>query len=430
MQRLGAQESVDVVPRLAHVLANRGSLKTCREQAARSLASSGVPEAFPPLFAAAKEADSPVQHVALEALLLLAERLPASPAKSQLLAKMLTLSDEAAVLCALRHLTRSTLAKLVELLTAGDLVVASGAAQLLMGIGGSASRAVSKALKLRSRQARRLACEVLQGIGDANTVLGDEGSGVHGQIRKWEISEQDEQVPAVTSMDQAAIRIQAAEKMRGSLLPGAIPKGWQRWIEGTLHPTIDWRRHLLRRVRGAICTNLGQRVDYTLRRPNRRQHVYHPIIRPSLAGSYQPNVACVIDTSGSMLESDLVACLGEIRGVLDALHAPVTLIPCDRVANQNPARIRSPTPSLPPGWRWNGHGGGHRGSDAPAAVPRRRPRLDRRRDPLSPPDLPDSRPVRNPENDASVLLQSAFDATLAPARCDPDPAARGDKVTG
>ncbi len=160
----------------------------------------------------------------------------------------------------------------------------------------------------------------------------DEGSGVHGHGRPWERETDDDQAPAVTSLEQKTLRQQAAEAVYGQKGRGDVPGGWLRWADESLRPRVNWRERLRRRVRGAMVTGVGGRMDYSYQRPNRRAQLYAPLIRPALSGDLVPRVACVVDTSGSMSQNDLARCLAEVRGVLDSLRTPVTVIPCDAVA--------------------------------------------------------------------------------------------------
>jgi predicted metal-dependent peptidase len=119
---------------------------------------------------------------------------------------------------------------------------------------------------------------------------------------------------------------------------GELPGGWLRWAEQSLRPQVDWRDLLRRRVRGAVVLGVGGRLDYGYQRPHRRGDAYKPLLRPSLQGDVTARVACVVDTSGSISEKELGACLSEVRGVLDAMRTPITVIPCDAVAYE-PIRI-------------------------------------------------------------------------------------------
>lgn len=160
----------------------------------------------------------------------------------------------------------------------------------------------------------------------------DEGSGIDGQSRGWELSAENEEPPALSDFDRQSLaeevahRILDAQKTRG-----IIPAGWLRWAEEILKPRVDWRKHLQRAVRGAISEGFGQRIDYSWRRPNRRSAIYAPFILPSLQGEYKPRVVCIVDTSGSIGQDELAQALAEVRGVLEQLRVPITVIPCDAV---------------------------------------------------------------------------------------------------
>lgn len=158
----------------------------------------------------------------------------------------------------------------------------------------------------------------------------DEGSGVHGEARYWEMPADTEGVPAWNEFDAAAIRHQVAQEILHKSR-GDLPAGWVRWAEEQLRPRVDWRKQLQRAVRGAISDGMGQKLDYTFRRPHRRASVYHPLYLPALSGQYLPHVACVVDTSGSMSEKELSQAMAEVRGVLEQVHARLTVIPCDAV---------------------------------------------------------------------------------------------------
>ncbi len=158
----------------------------------------------------------------------------------------------------------------------------------------------------------------------------DEGSGVHGQPRVWEMDEASGS-PGLTEMEVEQVRLTVAQMLMEAKSRGDVPAGWVRWAEQLLKPVVDWRTMLLRRVRGAIAEGIGNRLDYRYARPHRRSSALFPLLLPSLQGDYRPRVACVVDTSGSISDRELGQALGEVRGVLEQLRAPVTVIPCDAV---------------------------------------------------------------------------------------------------
>jgi predicted metal-dependent peptidase len=160
----------------------------------------------------------------------------------------------------------------------------------------------------------------------------DEGSGVHGQARPWELHADDPSTNALSDFDRQALQEEVARRIvEHQKERGTAPAGWLRWAEAILKPKVNWREQLKRILRGVISEGLGHRLDYSYRRPHRRSAVYHPIYLPALQGEYKPRVACVVDTSGSISDRELMQSLAEVRAVLEALRIPVTIIPCDAV---------------------------------------------------------------------------------------------------
>ena len=168
---------------------------------------------------------------------------------------------------------------------------------------------------------------------DQDGVEWDEGSGVHGQRRPWELPPNDPNTNALSDFDRQALQEEVARRIveEHQKHRGTMPAGWLRWAEAVLKPKVNWREQLKRIMRGVISEGLGHRLDYSYRRPHRRSAVYHPIYLPALHGEYKPRVACVVDTSGSISDRELAHALTEVRAVLEALRIPVTIIPCDAV---------------------------------------------------------------------------------------------------
>ena len=170
------------------------------------------------------------------------------------------------------------------------------------------------------------------GAMNGSAGLWDEGSGVHGQARPWEISPNAPDTPALNDFDRQSLREEVAHRiLQHHKDRGTMPAGWVRWAEEVLRPQVDWRKQLQRIVRGAISEGFGQRLDYSYRRPHRRAAYYAPLILPALQGERRPFVAVVVDTSGSISDTELSQALVEVRAVLEQLHTRVVVIPCDAV---------------------------------------------------------------------------------------------------
>jgi predicted metal-dependent peptidase len=114
---------------------------------------------------------------------------------------------------------------------------------------------------------------------------------------------------------------------------GTVPGRWKRWADEVLEPTVDWRRELAAQIRRGAADVAG-RVDYTYRRPSRRQAAVPDVVLPSLRQPL-PRVALVIDTSGSMSDGMLGQALGEVGGVLKSLgvgRRDLRIVACDAEA--------------------------------------------------------------------------------------------------
>jgi predicted metal-dependent peptidase len=109
---------------------------------------------------------------------------------------------------------------------------------------------------------------------------------------------------------QEIVRIAESSKERGT-----VPAHWRRWAEEKLRPKVDWRRQLRAAVRAALATVAGA-ADYSYRKLPRRR--LPGIITPGLVQPV-PEVAVVVDTSGSMDDGLLARALAEVQGVLRAV---------------------------------------------------------------------------------------------------------------
>jgi predicted metal-dependent peptidase len=110
-----------------------------------------------------------------------------------------------------------------------------------------------------------------------------------------------------------AKEIEQAGKTRGD-----IPAGLQRWADALLHPQVKWSKELASVVRRSIIEVMGKQ-DYTYKRPSRKAGCLgQQIITPGTK-AFTPNVAMIIDTSGSMGTEDLQKAIAECKGVLRAL---------------------------------------------------------------------------------------------------------------
>ena len=159
----------------------------------------------------------------------------------------------------------------------------------------------------------------------------DCGSGCDGQDRPWDCDR-----PGLSTVGARLVARDAARRIREHTRQrGDTPAGWQRWADEILEPSISWRRQLAAHVRRGAADVTG-RVDFTYRRPSRRASATPDVVLPSLRQPL-PQVALVIDTSGSMSDSMLSQALAEVTGVLRSLGVArrnLRVIACDAQAYQ------------------------------------------------------------------------------------------------
>lgn len=129
----------------------------------------------------------------------------------------------------------------------------------------------------------------------------------------------DESSSTEASISDATVSIALTiAKARGNL-----PNGFLRRIEKIEKANQDWREILWNRF------DKRSRDDYSMRRPNRR-FIDEPFYLPSLDAQTLPEIALIIDTSGSINQPDLDMFLAEINSILTTFSPPkVHYIACD-----------------------------------------------------------------------------------------------------
>jgi predicted metal-dependent peptidase len=154
------------------------------------------------------------------------------------------------------------------------------------------------------------------------------GSGTHGRARPWEKSDCE---AGVGPEDAELLRRRVAGDVAAhARLAGRIPEGWLRWAEVTLRPVMDWRRVLAGEIRRGLHRTRG-RADFTFARRSRRASGSVDVILPGTLRP-APELAIVVDTSGSMTEDELGAALAEVDGILGRTGLAARRVPvlaCD-----------------------------------------------------------------------------------------------------
>ncbi|WP_019927819.1 DUF2201 family putative metallopeptidase [Nocardia sp. BMG111209] len=157
----------------------------------------------------------------------------------------------------------------------------------------------------------------------------DCGSGADGADRDWDLG--PDGADGLTEQDRDAVRFLVAQGINSS--PGNAPRGWRRWAEEALHPPQPWRE-LLRAAVHAAAAAPGAGDDYTYGRPARRSAALPGIVLPSRRHT-PPKVTVVIDTSGSVSDTELGSALLETLAVTRAVGGRrdlITVLSCDTAA--------------------------------------------------------------------------------------------------
>jgi predicted metal-dependent peptidase len=160
----------------------------------------------------------------------------------------------------------------------------------------------------------------------------DCGSGAHGERRFWELPADDGSeggVPGVDRIKAELVRRDVAQRIEAtSIYDTDVPLAWRRWARATLAPKIDYMATLRHTVRRALRHSTVGRYDRTYRRPHRRQACYGEFI---IASFHQPRprAGFLIDTSGSMGDSQLARAVSELGGLTRQIgHGAEVIVAC------------------------------------------------------------------------------------------------------
>ncbi|MDI2128463.1 vWA domain-containing protein [Yinghuangia seranimata] len=157
----------------------------------------------------------------------------------------------------------------------------------------------------------------------------DCGSGADGLTRRWDLGPNGSR--GLSEQERDTVRFRVAEGIRAR--PGDAPEGWRRWADKAFHPPQPWLQLLGAAVRSVISA-AGAADDYTYGRPGRRSTALPGTVLPSLRRR-PPHVAVVIDTSGSVSDSELGSALLEVAAISRAVGGRrdlVSVVSCDAAA--------------------------------------------------------------------------------------------------
>jgi len=166
----------------------------------------------------------------------------------------------------------------------------------------------------------------------------DCGSGAHGEPRPWELPDDDGSpggVPGVDPVKAQLVRRDVAQRLLDrSGDAGDAPLGWRRWATMVLAPKVDYMATIRHAVRKALRDSTLGRYDRTYKRPHRRQACYGEFLMPSFHQP-RPRPGFLIDTSGSMEDTQLARAVAELAGLTRQLgySTEVVVACCDVVVH-------------------------------------------------------------------------------------------------
>jgi len=166
-----------------------------------------------------------------------------------------------------------------------------------------------------------------QGAGEPDPDMGG-GSGSDGVTRPWEKPVDDPVYAGLSQAEGKLIANEVAKQILGSTGRGHAPSGVVRWATEVLSsPKIRWTDEVLAVVRGR-CAHVHGCWDYTYSRPSRRHTMSKNIVFPSMYKP-KPQVAAVIDTSGSMSDEQTGVAVMELSSMIKMLGVPAHVLSVD-----------------------------------------------------------------------------------------------------
>jgi len=174
---------------------------------------------------------------------------------------------------------------------------------------------------------------VAKKITNLDVCAGKCGSCSNGQKQDWELGTPGPKEQGVARMQGELIRLNTAKQIKHDLF---TPDHLKVWAKNKLsHTKVDWRKELASSMRIAVATTVGA-VDYSYAIPSRRKGlpVAGELIFPAMVKKI-PEVAIVVDTSGSMSPDALEQALSEISNVIQSFGRKhgVTLLSVDNAVN-------------------------------------------------------------------------------------------------
>ena len=159
---------------------------------------------------------------------------------------------------------------------------------------------------------------------DGSGAKPNSGSSVDGKQKPWE--EEYSEKNGLNRLETEQIRQTVAQEIKSC---GKVPAGLARWADALFENKVDWRKECRSIIRNAI-ENIRGIGDFSYSIFRRRSPPGAGILLPASV-TKKLKVAVVIDTSGSMGDSEISEALTEVKGILKTLPVSdgVYAIACD-----------------------------------------------------------------------------------------------------
>ncbi len=147
-------------------------------------------------------------------------------------------------------------------------------------------------------------------------------------------------IDGLSPIEREWLKEQVAQAMReqAASAPGSLPGGWARWAESIFGTRIDVWAMLRGAILGQIKMAWGYRVTCH-RKIHKRQEEWGDVLVPVLRAP-MPNIAVIIDTSGSMSKQQLGKAIGIVASVLKQVRQRITVLAVDAAVYQQQSIYR------------------------------------------------------------------------------------------
>jgi predicted metal-dependent peptidase len=162
-----------------------------------------------------------------------------------------------------------------------------------------------------------------QGSSGGQSLDADDSNGGGAGDGESESGESGQAPRPLTETEQEQLAVQWRQRLAGAaqqaMQAGKLGSTMARLVEHLLQPQLPWRMLLARYMTAAA------RDDYSYQRPSRREG---NAILPSLKSS-QIDVLVILDTSGSVNDTEMREFVSEINAIKGQMRARLTLHACD-----------------------------------------------------------------------------------------------------